>query len=787
MSKFLFKSTIIFFILIFNIVLLYSITMNSWANYLLIASEKHRLLEKTDPPRIIFIGGSNILYSLDSSMVENELNYASINMGLNAGLGLEFMLNEVKKDIKPGDLLVIAPEYELLHNYNNLYYSVILDGNPFLIKYLSMGQIIKLIKYIPKLCQDRLMQLKNEDCYTIDYSTKWFNKHGDLINHINRESIFPLFKIEKKVIKNLVGKIPFHKLIIIRLLVNREFRKNELTENLTSLGFSKDEIKIIEKESLYQKYQLSEVNNETISCLNDFNLYATGRGATVYFSFPCYSSTYYKRNKKEISSIYEQLKKKIEFDILDTPEDNLYNDEYFYDTEYHLRGEGRKLRTYKLITNLKKYIEFADTRSDKFIKEITFGEGGNSIDYEIGGWSYPEEGITWTNGKTAKLLLLSHQIKSNITMKARLSPFLLPGRLDKQRVNIYANDILIDKWIVSSSGYYITTIPENCTGDSDFLKITFECPDAEILSEAARRRKEQRNIGIAFHSIIFSEPQSYELGTNINFSRDGNSLVYQGEGWALPDKDFTWTEGKKSELSLAVDPITSDVIMAMTLEPLIQPGKLDKQRVNVYINNKKIGTVVVTNPGPYQIYIQKDYMKNSPLNIIFELPDATSPRNLGLNNDTKVLALRVMSINLIEKSYKLGTEIYFGKGGNSIFYQKTGWSYQEEKFTWTEGKKAELLLPVENIKSDIIMKIKIEQLMSNKQRVNIYVNDKKAANLVVSSPGEYKIIIPEDCMKTDILNIVFELPEATSPKSLKLSEDTRTLGILVSSIKLDIK
>lgn len=79
--------------------------------------DKIKLIKKIENKRIIFIGGSNLAFGLDSSMIEKEiLEHKIINMGLNVGIGIRYMLEDCKKYLKKGDILVIVPEYENFYN-----------------------------------------------------------------------------------------------------------------------------------------------------------------------------------------------------------------------------------------------------------------------------------------------------------------------------------------------------------------------------------------------------------------------------------------------------------------------------------------------------------------------------------------------------------------------------------------------------------------------------------------------------------------------------------------------
>lgn len=232
--------------------------------------------------------------------------------------------------------------------------------------------------------------------------------------------------------------------------------------------------------------------------------------------------------------------------------------------------------------------------------------------------------------------------------------------------------------------------------------------------------------------------------------------------------------------------------MKAFLVPLIQKGKLDKQRINVLIDGKKIGEWSVKNPegSEEEIKITGNYLKGSPLKLTFELPDAKSPASIGLNEDPRILGVQFKSIMLYSPVYQPGTEILFGTKGNGEAYQGKGWSNPEDGYTWTDGKEAELLLNIPEIKSDLTMKVSLMPLVSpgklEKQRVKIVINNKEMAIWTISdpSPSEKEIKIPKSEIKGSTLKITFQLPDAVSPVSIGMNEDPRVLGIQVRAITL---
>ncbi|MFN0067391.1 MAG: hypothetical protein ACKVYV_07110 [Limisphaerales bacterium] len=92
--------------------LLYRPDMPGQGNYLAATIEKHRRLATTRPPRLILLGGSNVAFGFDSGRLERETGLTVVNMGLAAGLGGDFMLNEAAGAVGQGDMVVLFLEYD---------------------------------------------------------------------------------------------------------------------------------------------------------------------------------------------------------------------------------------------------------------------------------------------------------------------------------------------------------------------------------------------------------------------------------------------------------------------------------------------------------------------------------------------------------------------------------------------------------------------------------------------------------------------------------------------------
>ncbi|MBQ4278646.1 MAG: hypothetical protein IJC16_01650 [Rikenellaceae bacterium] len=74
-------------------------------------ADKDRMLDTTPSPRIILVGGSNLAYGIDSRRISRAFGLPVVNTGLNAGMGLYYIMERVRPYIRTGDIVVLSPEY----------------------------------------------------------------------------------------------------------------------------------------------------------------------------------------------------------------------------------------------------------------------------------------------------------------------------------------------------------------------------------------------------------------------------------------------------------------------------------------------------------------------------------------------------------------------------------------------------------------------------------------------------------------------------------------------------
>lgn len=305
MQKFFIKS-VIFLLLIASVVFYFSANFkrkyDPKTDYLATLIDKEARLNSLDSNRLIFVGGSNLAFGVNSALIESKLPLKVANLGLHAGLSLAFMINEVSLLMKKGDRIVLIPEYPLyLDSFNPD-----IDLIQFTKEIYPPAE--QYYHFTPKeLLESRYEKFRKyfyPDEYRVDpvFNRKMFDKYGDNLGHLNKNPSV-----------HLVDRKP--------------------------IG-------------------LIDIEN-SISILKRFSKKCKKEGVRVFISYPPYPKTeYVGKNKERIDGLDQKLRANLSNIVfLDRPSNYIFADSLFYDTIYHLHKKGRDVRTNLLINDLRKHLQ----------------------------------------------------------------------------------------------------------------------------------------------------------------------------------------------------------------------------------------------------------------------------------------------------------------------------------------------------------------------------------------------------------------------------------------------
>lgn len=134
-----------------------------------------------------------------------------------------------------------------------------------------------------------------------------------------------------------------------------------------------------------------------------------------------------------------------------------------------------------------------------------------------------------------------------------------------------------------------------------------------------------------------------------------------------------------------------------------------------------------------------------------------------------------------DASYVLGNVVKFGNGGDGKRYQVSGWSGTEQAFTWTDATSAVLVFKIPPTQSALNLRMNLEGLTAPAlpfQPVHVVANGKEIALWEVAEKRDFTAVIPADVSQgADTLTLTLIIPKATTPASLGMNNDTRTLGV----------
>lgn len=264
--------------------------------------DKNKLLETTPAPRVIFIGGSNLSFGLNSKLIHDSLGINPVNTGIHASLGLKYMLKNTAKYIRENDIIIVSPEYQQFYqDYINgeiELLSTIIDIAPGSLNCLDYKQYYSLIRFIPKYFQTKIngviFKSKTDTVIGI-YDRKAFNSYGDAYIHWNlaKENVAPFAKIA------------------------------------------------------------GSINEDALQALINFRNIVLQRKAWLYITFPCYQDISYNISRDKIEEVAQKLRDN-RFNLLSEPERYMVPDSFTFNTPYHLTKQGVDLRTNLLIEDIKK-------------------------------------------------------------------------------------------------------------------------------------------------------------------------------------------------------------------------------------------------------------------------------------------------------------------------------------------------------------------------------------------------------------------------------------------------
>ena len=135
---------------------------------------------------------------------------------------------------------------------------------------------------------------------------------------------------------------------------------------------------------------------------------------------------------------------------------------------------------------------------------INVGGKGTAAPYLGYGWSEPESTHNWSDGNEASLEFLIEPTDSDLELELKLKPFLVPGKVDQQRIRISVGDRSVGEFRLTKDELQVVriTIPNETFEGSD-LTVVLGLPDAES-QVTINAGGDARKLAIAIESMKLS-------------------------------------------------------------------------------------------------------------------------------------------------------------------------------------------------------------------------------------------------------------------------------------------
>ena len=269
---------------------------------------------------------------------------------------------------------------------------------------------------------------------------------------------------------------------------------------------------------------------------------------------------------------------------------------------------------------------------------IQFGANGNAAPYLKEGWMF-DRNFNWILGSYGSLLIPVANARSDMILTSFVGPHKPAAKLATQPVEVYVNGEKIADWEVSLERWYTAWIPKQ-KSESKMLEITFRLPDQGTQPPPP---------GMFIRTLSVKESEPYKFGTQIDFHRTGAARDYLVRGWNKSNDQYTWTLGKEAVLKIPVRNAKNDLLLTLDVFPYLGEGKLKHQRVRLKANRRFLEEQRITKAGEFFFVIPKGLIADGFLELLFELPDARSPEELGISEDPSQYALAFRSLRIEEK------------------------------------------------------------------------------------------------------------------------------------------
>ena len=308
----------------------------------------------------------------------------------------------------------------------------------------------------------------------------------------------------------------------------------------------------------------------------------------------------------------------------------------------------------------------------------------------------------------------------------------------------------------------------------------------------------------------------------IDFSEQGNSAHFRGEGWSGQEPRMVWGIGSRSVLRVPIQSSGRPMMLEAELGPCRAPPEIAGQIVHVRVNGTTIGGIRLEARSVLRCGIDPALARpDGMLEIEFECPGFYVPAWLGVSGDRRPLScwftfVRVYTTDMFspgphfppsepdipeaglsppfaaipDANSRVAAEVYtFGLSHAALPPEPDDPDGGENEFSVIEGSPGQLKLLAPRMPGAYVLRVDARPLMASGGLPNLDVTIVLDAIVIgqisVREPSAWVMPLPRELTeKRDILRLNFILAEAGERAAFGPHEETQPGGIAVTRVSI---
>lgn len=284
------------------------------ADYLASLNDKLDRLESTEPPRILFIGGSSVAWSNHTQLAKDAFGMDAENMAIHAGMALSMRINEARMWPQRGDIVVLSIEWS---NFTDVPWT------------RKMAEVVI-------ACPRMFLLMGSRD------------------RKLVADGLLPAMRIPFTA---FVDDLKKNKLKAFTHASAQERKQWRLRKNFSELGdfqghYGVPPIGIVGRDVEFSTMADLE---KGIQRLNKLIAELRERGVEVYYFVPVIPQSRFDAKRETALAHVQKLVDDLDAPILN-PDNFVFPDDAYFDSCFHLQDGPGEERTQMLVNELSKYL-----------------------------------------------------------------------------------------------------------------------------------------------------------------------------------------------------------------------------------------------------------------------------------------------------------------------------------------------------------------------------------------------------------------------------------------------